>query len=89
MLGLYDVQYLYEFVFWLVTFLILKKVWHRPKVRLYYGYTCALLNGVAVLFFTLMSLTGNLSSLDAFSFGFLHALVAMVMLTLVRQSQKL
>ena len=89
MLGLHDVQYLYEFLFWLITFFILKKVWYKPKVRLIYGYACAVLNGLAVLFFTLMSLTGNMTPLDAFSFGFLHAMVATVMLTLVRLSQKL
>lgn len=89
MLGLHDVQYLYEFLFWIITFFILKKVWHKPKVRLVYGYTCAVLNGLAVLFFTLMSISGNMTSLDAFSFGFLHAMVAAVMLTLVRLSQKI
>jgi len=89
MLGLHDIQYLYEFIFWLVTFFILKKVWHKPKIRLFYGYSVATLNVVAVFFFSMASVQGEMPSLDAFSFGFLHAMVAVVMLTLVHQSQKL
>jgi len=89
MLGLHDVQYLYEFLFWLLTFLILKKVWHKPLVRIVYGYSVSAFNVVAVFFFTMMSITGNMPSLDAFSFGFLHAMVAVVMLSLVRLSKKL
>ena len=89
MLGLHDIQYLYEFLFWLITFFILKKVWHKPRVRLVYGYACATFNVIAVMFFTAMSVMGTMTSLDAFSFGLLHAMVAAVMLTLVRLSQKL
>ena len=88
MLWLHDVQYLYEFLFWVIAFLILKKVWHKPFVRIVYGYSVSAFNVVAVFFFTLMSITGNMTALDAFSFGFLHAMVAFVMLTLVRLSKK-
>ncbi len=69
MLGLHDIQYLYEFIFWLVTFFILKKVWHKPKIRLFYGYSVATLNVAAVFFFSLASVQGEMPSLDAFSFG--------------------
>ena len=89
MLGLHDVQYLYEFLFWLIIFFILKKVWHKPIVRAYYGYSVSAFNVIAVFFFTLMSISGNMPSLDAFSFGFLHAMVAVVMLTLVRLSKRI
>jgi hypothetical protein len=88
MLGLHDVQYLYEFLFWLIAFLILKKVWHKPFVRMVYGYTVSVFNVLAIFFFTLMSITGSMNALDAFSFGFLHGMVAFVMLTLVRLSKK-
>ena len=70
MLGLHDVQYLYEFLFWLVTFLILRLVWHKPKVRLGYGYFVAALNVFAIAMYTLSSLSGQMSRLDAFAFGF-------------------
>ena len=83
MMGLNDIQYLYEFLFWFVTFFILKKVWHKPEVRLIYGYS------VAVFFFSLSSIRGNLNFTDAFAFGFLHTMVAVVMLTLVHLSKKI
>ncbi|MEK9603374.1 MAG: hypothetical protein VW127_03010 [Flavobacteriaceae bacterium] len=89
MLALNDIQYLYEFLFWLVTFLILKKVWHKPEVRLIYGYSVAVFNLLAVFFFSLSSIKGDLNSLDAFAFGFLHAMVGVVMITLVHMSKKL
>lgn len=89
MLALNDIQYLYEFLFWLVTFLILKKVWHKPEVRLIYGYSVAVFNLLAVFFFSLSSIKGDLASMDAFAFGFLHTMVGVVMITLVHMSKKL
>lgn len=89
MLGLNDIQYLYEFLFWFVTFLILKKVWHKPKVRLIYGHSVAILNILVIFFFSLSAIKGELTRMDAFAFGFLHAMVAAVMITLVRMSTKL
>lgn len=89
MLGLNDIQYLYEFLFWFVTFFILKKVWYKPEVRLIYGYSVAVFNLLAVFFFSLSSIRGNLNSLDAFAFGFLHTMVAVVMISLVHLSKKI
>ena len=89
MMGLNDIQYLYEFLFWFVTFFILKKVWHKPEVRLIYGYSVAVFNLVAVFFFSLSSIRGSLNFTDAFAFGFLHTMVAVVMLTLVHLSKKI
>ena len=89
MLGLHDVQYLYEFLFWLVTFLILRLVWHKPRVRLGYGYFVAALNVFAIAMYTLSSLSGQMSRLDAFAFGFLHAMVSVVMLTLIHKEVNL
>ena len=89
MMGLNDIQYLYEFLFWFVTFFILKKVWHKPEVRLIYGYSVAVFNFIAVFFFSLSSIRGNLNFTDAFAFGFLHTMVAVVMLTLVHLSKKI
>ena len=66
MLGLHDIQYLYEFLFWLFTFLILRLVWHKPTVRLIYGYVVAGFNLFAIIMYTLSSLSGQFSSLDAF-----------------------
>ena len=85
MLGLHDIQYLYEFLFWLITFLILRLVWHLPKVRLAYGYFVATLNVCAIAMYTLSAMKGQMSNLDAFAFGFLHAMVAVVMLTLIHK----
>ena len=47
MFGLNDVQYLYEFLFWFVIFFVLKRVWHKPEIRLIYGYSVAVSNLVA------------------------------------------
>jgi len=49
----------------------------------------AVFNLLAVFFFSLSSVQGNLSGLDAFAFGFLHAMVALVMITLVHMSKKI
>ena len=57
MLGLHDVQYLYEFLFWLIIFFILKKVWHKPIVRAYYGYSVSAFNVIAVFFLLLIDMT--------------------------------
>lgn len=89
MFGLHDVQYLCEFLFWVVTFLGLKTVWHQPQVRLWYGYGVASLNMMALFFFTMLSINGHMDGLTAISFGFLHAMVAVVMITLVRTSMRL
>ena len=89
MLGLNDVQYLYEFLFWFVIFFILKKVWHRPEIRLIYGYSVAISNLVAVFLFSIASIKGEMNSIDSFAFGFLHTMVAVVMITLVQMSKKL
>jgi len=83
MLGLHDIQYLYEFIFWLVTFLVLRVVWHKPKVRLAYGYVVAGFNLFAIIMYTISSVSGQISGLDALSFGFLHVMVSTVMLTLI------
>ena len=89
MLGLNDIQYLYEFFILVCNLFRSKKVWHKPEVRLIYGYSVAIFNLVAVLFFSISSLKGEMDSLDSFAFGFLHTMVAVVMLTLVKMSQKL
>ena len=66
-----------------------QKVWHKPEVRLIYGYSVAVFNLIAVFFFSLSSIRGNLNFTDAFAFGFLHTMVAVVMLTLVHLSKKI
>ena len=89
MFGLNDIQYLYEFLFWFVIFFILKRVWHRPEIRLIYGYSVAISNLVAVFLFSIASIKGEINSIDSFAFGFLHTMVAVVMITLVQMSKKL
>ena len=89
MFGLNDVQYLYEFLFWFVIFFVLKRVWHKPEIRLIYGYSVAISNLVAVFFFSVASIKGEMNSIDSFAFGFLHTMVAVVMITLVQMSKKL
>jgi len=89
MLGLNDIQYLYEFIFWLITFLILRVVWHKPKVRLGYAYVVAGFNLFAIVMYTLSSVSGEMDSLTSFSFAFLHVLVSTVMLTLVYMETRL
>ena len=89
MLGLNDIQYLYEFLFWFGIFFILKKIWHKPEIRLIYGYSVAIFNLVVVFLFSISSLKGEINSLDSFAFGFLHTMVAVVMITLVQMSKKL
>lgn len=89
MLGLNDIQYLYEFLFWLITFLILRVVWHKPKVRLAYAYLVAGFNLFAIIMYTLSSVSGQMDSLTAFSFAFLHAMVSTVMITLVSKEVRI
>ena len=89
MFGLYDIQYLYEFLFWFGIFFVLKTVWHKPEIRLIYGYSVAISNLVAVFLFSISSLKGEINSIDSFAFGFLHTMVAVVMITLVQMSKKL
>ena len=82
MFGLNDIQYLYEFLFWLITFLILKMVWHKPRFRLAYAYVVAGFNLFAIVMYTLSSISGQMDPLTSFSFAFLHVMVSTVMLTL-------
>ena len=89
MFGLNDVQYLYEFLFWFGLFFVHRRIWHKPEIRLIYGYGVAISNLAAVFFFSISSIKGDMSSLDAFAFGFLHTMVAVVMITLVQMSKKL
>jgi hypothetical protein len=83
------VQYLYEFLFWFAIFFVLKRIWHKPEIRLIYGYSVAISNLAAVFFFSISSIKGEMNSLDSFAFGFLHTMVAIVMITLVQMSKKL
>ena len=89
MFGLNNIQYLYEFLFWLVTFLILRIIWHKPKVRLGYAYVVAGFNLFAVIMYTMSSLSGEMDPLTSFSFAFLHVMVSTVMLTLVYKETRL
>ena len=89
MFGLNDIQYLYEFLFWLITFLVLRVIWHRPKVRLGYAYVVAGFNLFAIIMYTMSSLSGEIDPLTSFSFAFLHAMVSTVMLTLVYKETRL
>ena len=82
-------QYLYEIVFWIVTFLLLRKFWSKEKVRLAYGYIVAGLNLVAVGLFAFISMYGSFKFLDEIAFSFLHTLVAFIMFSLVTISKKL
>ena len=89
MFGLNDIQYFYEFLFWLITFLVLRVIWHRPKVRLGYAYVVAGFNLFAVIMYTMSSLSGEMDPLTSFSFAFLHVMVSTVMLTLVYKENRL
>ena len=89
MFGLNDIQYLYEFLFWFGIFFVLKRVWHKPEIRIIYGYSVAISNLVAVFLFSISSIKGEINSIDSFAFGFLHTMVAVVMITLVKMSKKL
>ena len=89
MLGLNDIQYLYEFLFWVFIYLSLRLVWHLPKVRLAYGIAVAVFNFAAIVMYSISSLSGQIGALDAFAFAFLHSMVSVVMLTLIHQENKI
>ena len=89
MLGLHDIQYLYEFLFWVFIYLSLRLVWHLPKVRLAYGIAVAIFNFAAIVLYTISSMSGQMSPLDAFAFAFLHSMVSFVMLTLIYKENKI
>jgi hypothetical protein len=60
---------------------------HKPEIRIIYGYSVALFNLLGVFFFSLSSAKGELNGLDAFAFSFLHTMVAVGIITLVRVSK--
>ena len=89
MLGLHDIQYLYEFLFWVFIYLSLRLVWHLPNVRFGYGIAVAIFNLAAIVMYTISSLAGQIGPLDAFAFAFLHSMVSIVMLTLIYRENKI
>ena len=89
MLGLHDIQYLYEFLFWVFIYISLRLVWHLPNVRFGYGIAVAIFNLAAILMYTISSLAGQIGPLDAFAFAFLHSMVSIVMLTLIYRENKI
>ena len=89
MFGLHDIQYFYEFLFWVLIYLSLRLVWHLPKVRLVYGISVAVFNFAAIVMYTISSLSGQMGALDAFAFAFLHSMVSIVMLTLIHKENKI
>ena len=70
MLGLHDIQYLYEFLFWVFIYISLRLVWHLPNVRFGYGIAVAIFNLAAIVMYTISSLAGQIGPLDAFAFAF-------------------
>lgn len=88
MFGLNDIQYLYEFLFWLIIYLSLKRIWYREQVRVIYAYSVASLNFVATMFFISASLFGNFNIFNAIAFGFLHATVGIVLITTMKVNKK-
>ncbi len=89
MLGLHDIQYLYEFLFWVFIYISLRLVWHLPNVRFGYGIAVAIFNLAAIVMYTISSLAGQIGPLDAFAFAFLHSMVSVVMLTLIYRENKI
>ena len=89
MLGLHDIQYFYEFLFWVFIYISLRLVWHLPNVRLGYGIAVAIFNLAAIVMYTISSLAGQIGPLDAFAFAFLHSMVSVVMLTLIYRENKI
>ena len=89
MLGLHDIQYFYEFLFWVFIYLSLRLVWHLPNVRFGYGIAVAIFNFAAIVMYTISSLAGQMGPLDAFAFAFLHSMVSVVMLTLIYRENKI
>ncbi len=88
MFGLHDIQYLYEFLFWLIMYLSLKRIWHREQVRVVYAYSVASLNFVAAIFFISASLFGDFNIFNAIAFGFLHSTVGIVLITTMKVNKK-
>ena len=82
-------QYLYEIIFWIVTFFILKRFWDKTEVRLIYGYITAGLNLLAVGLYVYISINGSFKFFDGIAFSFLHIIVALIMFTLAILSKKL
>ena len=89
MLGLHDIQYFYEFLFWVLIYLSLRLVWHLPKIRVAYGISVAVFNFAAIVMYTISSVYGQIGALDAFAFAFLHSMVSVVMLTLIHKENKI
>ena len=89
MLGLHDIQYLYELLFWVFIYISLRLVWHLPNVRFGYGIAVAIFNLAAIVMYTISSLAGQIGPLDAFAFAFLHSMVSVVMLTLIYRENKI
>ena len=89
MLGLHDIQYLYELLFWVFIYISLRLVWHLPNVRFGYGIAVAIFNLAAIVMYTISSLAGQIGPLDAFAFAFLHSMVSIVMLTLIYRENKI
>ena len=88
MFGLHDIQYVYEFLFWLIMYLSLKRIWHREQVRVVYAYSVASLNFVAAIFFISASLFGDFNIFNAIAFGFLHSTVGIVLITTMKVNKK-
>ena len=82
-------QYLYEIIFWIVTFFTLKRFWDKTEVRLIYGYITAGLNLLAVGLYVYISINGSFKFFDGIAFSFLHIIVALIMFTLAILSKKL
>tara|TARA_B100001741_G_C16536519_1_gene592172 strand:- start:1175 stop:1474 length:300 start_codon:yes stop_codon:yes gene_type:complete len=88
MFGLSDIQYLYEFLFWLIIYLSLKRIWNKEQVRVLYGYSVASLNFVAAIFF-MSPLYGNFNIYNAIAFAFLHCMVGIVLITTMKVNKKI
>ena len=80
MLGLHDIQYLYEFLFWVFIYLSLRLVWHLPKVRLAYGIAVAIFNFAAIVLYTVSSMSGQIESFRriCFCFSSLYGIICYV-----------
>ena len=76
-------QYIYEMIFWVITFFLLKRFWNKTEVRLVYGYITAGLNLLAVGFFVFISINGSFKFFDGIAFSFLHIIVALICLHLL------
>lgn len=88
MFGLNDIQYLYEFLFWAIIYLSLRRIWKKEQVRVFYGYSVASLNFVAAIFF-MSPLYGNFNIYNAIAFAFLHCMVGIVLITTMKVNKRL